>query len=45
MMLAPWKHRIEVDETIDRPGAAEKVVLKVDDQEVARTTVRARRTT
>jgi arylsulfatase len=38
--LAPGKHKIEVDETIAQPGAPADVVLKVDDQEVARTTVK-----
>ncbi|WP_169977766.1 sulfatase-like hydrolase/transferase [Tautonia rosea] len=37
--LAPGKHRIDVEETIARPGAGADVVLKVDGQEVARTTV------
>jgi arylsulfatase A-like enzyme len=38
--LAPGKHKIEVSETIAQPGAPADVVLKVDDQEVARTTVK-----
>ena len=38
--IAPGKHRIEVDETIARPGAPADVILKVDGQEVARTTVK-----
>ncbi|MFN0052483.1 MAG: arylsulfatase [Planctomycetales bacterium] len=37
--IAPGKHRIEVDETIARPGAPADVVLKVDGNEVAKTTV------
>ncbi len=37
--LAPGQHTIEVEETIARPGAAAEVVLKVDGQEVGRTTV------
>jgi arylsulfatase len=37
--LAPGKHRIEVDTTIAKPGAAAEVVLSVDGSEVARTTV------
>jgi len=38
--IAPGKHKIEVYETIAQPGAPADVVLKVDDQEVARTTVK-----
>ncbi len=38
--LAPGKHKIEVSETVAQPGAPADVVLKVDDQEVARTTVK-----
>ena len=38
--IAPGKHKIEVDETIARPGAPADVVLKVDGKEVARTTVK-----
>jgi len=34
------KHTIDVDETIARPGAPANVILKVDGQEVARTTVK-----
>jgi arylsulfatase len=37
--LAPGKHRIEIDTTIERPGAPAAVVLSVDGTEVARTTV------
>ena len=37
--LAPGKHRIEVGTTIAKPGAPAEVVLTVDGQEVARTTV------
>ena len=38
--LAPGKHEIEVDTTIARPGAPGDVVLSVDGEEVARTTVK-----
>ncbi len=38
--LADGKHRIEVDETIARPGAPANVVIKVDGNEVAKTTVK-----
>ena len=38
--LAAGKHRIEVDTTIAKPGAPAEVVLSVDGQEVARTTVK-----
>jgi arylsulfatase A-like enzyme len=38
--LAPGKHRIEVDTTIAKPGAPADVLLTVDGQEVARTTVK-----
>lgn len=38
--LAAGKHRIEVGTTIAKPGAPADVVLKVDDKEVARTTVK-----
>ena len=38
--LTPGKHRIEVDTTIDRPGAPAEVVLKVDGAEVSRVTVK-----
>jgi len=38
--LAPGKHRIEVDTTIEKPGAPTEVVLSVDGKEVARTTVK-----
>ena len=38
--LAPGKHRIEVDTTIAKPGAAAEVVLTVDGKEAARTTVK-----
>ena len=34
------QHKIEVDTTIAKPGAPAEVVLKVDDNEVARTTVK-----
>ncbi len=37
--LAAGKHRIEVDTTIAKPGAPAEVVLIVDGEEVARTTV------
>ena len=37
--LAPGKHRIEVDTTIQKPGAPAEVVLTVDGKEVARATV------
>ena len=38
--LAPGRHKIEVDTTIAKPGAPAEVVLKVDDREVGRTTVK-----
>ena len=38
--LAKGKHRIEVDTTIAKPGAAAEVVLSVDGKEVGRTTVK-----
>jgi len=38
--LTKGKHRIEVDTTIAKPGAPAEVILKVDDKEVARTTVK-----
>jgi hypothetical protein len=38
--LAPGRHKIEVDTTIPKPGAPGEVVLKVDDKEVGRTTVK-----
>ncbi len=38
--LAAGKHKIEVDETITRPGAPAQVVIKVDGNEVAKTTVK-----
>ena len=38
--LAAGKHRIEVDTTIAKPGAPAEVVLMVDGQETARTTVK-----
>ncbi len=38
--LAAGKYRIEVEEAIARPGAPAEVVLKVDGQEVVRTTVK-----
>jgi arylsulfatase len=38
--LAPGKRKIEVDTTIAKPGAPAEVVLTVDGQEVARTTVK-----
>ncbi len=34
------KHRIEVDTSIAKPGAAAEVVIKMDGEEVARTTVK-----
>ncbi len=37
--LLPGTHRIEVDTTIQKPGAPAEVVLAVDGAEVARTTV------
>jgi arylsulfatase len=38
--IAAGKHKIEVDTTIARPGAAADVVLKVDGNEVGRVTVK-----
>ncbi|MDG3006958.1 arylsulfatase [Paludisphaera mucosa] len=38
--IAAGKHRIEVAETIPRPGTPDDVVLSVDGAEVARTTVK-----
>jgi hypothetical protein len=38
--LGVGKHKIEVSETIPKPGAAAEVVLKVDGKEVAKTTVK-----
>ena len=38
--LAPGKHKIEVGETIAKPGAPADVVLKVDGKEVARAQVK-----
>jgi arylsulfatase len=38
--LAAGKHQIEVDTTIDKPAAPAEVVLTVDGQEVAHTTVK-----
>ena len=38
--LTKGKHRIEVDTTIAKPGGPAEVILKVDDKEVARTTVK-----
>jgi arylsulfatase len=38
--LSAGKHRIEVDTTIAKPGAPAEVVLIVDGQETARTTVK-----
>jgi arylsulfatase len=38
--LNKGKHRIEVDTTIAKPGGPAEVILKVDDKEVARTTVK-----
>jgi len=38
--LAPGKHKIEVDTTIAKPGAPGHVVLSVDGEEVARTTMK-----
>jgi arylsulfatase len=37
--IASGKHKIEVDTTIARPGAAANVLVKVDGEEIARTTV------
>ncbi|WP_373507747.1 arylsulfatase [Thiocapsa sp.] len=37
--LTPGRHRVEVDTTIAKPGAPAQIVLSVDGQEVARTTV------
>lgn len=37
--IAPGKHKIEVDETIAKPGAPADLVLTVDGKEVARATV------
>jgi arylsulfatase len=38
--ITPGTHKIEVDETIAKPGAPADVVLTVDGKEVARTTVK-----
>ena len=38
--LTAGRHKIEVDTTIPKPGAPGEVVLKVDDKEVGRTTVK-----
>lgn len=38
--IAPGKHKIEVTETIPKPGDPAEVVLKVDGKEVAKTTVK-----
>jgi arylsulfatase len=38
--IAPGKHKIEVDTAIAKPGAPGHVVLRVDGEEVARTTVK-----
>jgi arylsulfatase A-like enzyme len=38
--LTPGKHKIEVDETIAKPGAPADVIIKVDGQEVARAKVK-----
>jgi len=38
--ITPGRHKIEVNETIARPGAPADVILRVDAQEVARTTVK-----
>ncbi|MCE9534384.1 MAG: arylsulfatase [Planctomycetes bacterium] len=38
--LAAGKHKIEVSETIPKPGAPAEVVLKVDGKEVAKATVK-----
>jgi len=38
--LAPGRHKIEIDTSIAKPGAPAEVVLKVDDREVGRTTVK-----
>jgi len=38
--LTPGKHKIEVDTTIAKPGAPGYVTLRVDGEEVARTTVK-----
>ena len=37
--LSPGQHRIEVDTAIKKPGAPAEVILSVDGNEVARTTV------
>jgi arylsulfatase len=37
--IAAGKHKIEIEESIPKPGASAEVVLKVDGKEVARTTV------
>lgn len=38
--LAPGRHKIEVNTSIAKPGAPAEIVLKVDDSEVGRTTVK-----
>jgi arylsulfatase A-like enzyme len=38
--IVPGRHKIEVDTTISKPGAPADVVMKVDNKEVARTTVK-----
>jgi len=38
--IAPGRRRIEVDTTILKPGAPAEVVIKVDEKEAARTTVK-----
>jgi arylsulfatase len=38
--LAPGKHKIEVSETIPKPGAPNEVVLRLDGNEVAKGTVK-----
>jgi len=38
--VTPGKHRIEVDETIARPGAPAEVILTLDGREVTRATVK-----
>ena len=38
--LEPGKHKIEISETIPKPGTAAEVVIKVDGKEVLKTTVK-----
>ncbi len=40
VQLTPGKHKIEVDETIARPGASADVILKVDGKECSHLTVK-----